>query len=298
MTAFLSLTERNLKLFFRDKGMFFTALITPAVLLGLYVAFLGDVYHEIFLSSLPEGLELPQKLLDGLVGGQLVSSILSVSCVTVAFCANFLMVQDRVTGSIRDLRLSPVSPHVVSAAYFLAAYLTTLIICTAAMAVCLIYLAIVGWYLTAADILLMFADILLLSLFGTVLSSIINFFLRSQGQISAVGTIISAGYGFLCGAYMPISSLSEGLRNVISCLPGTYGNSLLRNHAMRSAFDALAAEGVPQPLVEGLMEGMDCTLSFFGHAVSIPVMYAVLCAAIALLIGVYVLLVALLQKKK
>ena len=57
------------------------------------------------------------------------------------------------------------------------------------------------------------------------LSSIINFFLSTQGQISAVGTIISAGYGFLCGAYMPISSFSNGLQKIISFLPGTYGTS-------------------------------------------------------------------------
>lgn len=33
---------RNTKLFFKDKGMFFTALITPLVLLVLYVTFLGE----------------------------------------------------------------------------------------------------------------------------------------------------------------------------------------------------------------------------------------------------------------
>ena len=35
---------------------------------------------------------------------------------------------------------------------------------------------------------------------------------------------------------MPISQFSEGLQKVISFLPGTYGTSLLRIHALRGVF--------------------------------------------------------------
>ena len=47
-----------------------------------------------------------------------------------------------------------------------------------------------------------------LVLFGTVLSGIVCYPLQTQGQMSAVCTIVSAGYGFICGAYMPISNSS------------------------------------------------------------------------------------------
>lgn len=40
MKTLLILTKRNSKLFFKDKGMFFSSLITPAILLVLYVTFL------------------------------------------------------------------------------------------------------------------------------------------------------------------------------------------------------------------------------------------------------------------
>lgn len=78
-----SLIKRNTKLFFKDKGMFFTALITPLILLVLFFTFLGNVYRDTFVSAIPEGLSVPDGLLDGIVGGQLLSSLLSVSCVTV-----------------------------------------------------------------------------------------------------------------------------------------------------------------------------------------------------------------------
>lgn len=77
-TAFI-LIKRNIKLFFKDKGMFFTSLITPAILLVLYVTFLGNVYRDSFTSNLPDSLKLSEDIIEGLVGGQLISSILAVS---------------------------------------------------------------------------------------------------------------------------------------------------------------------------------------------------------------------------
>ena len=290
MSMAFTLIKRNIKLFFKDKGMFFTSLITPAILLVLYVTFLGNVYRDSFTSNLPNSLKLSESIIEGLVGGQLISSILAVSCVTVAFCSNFLMVQDKANGTIRDLRISPVKSATLSLSYYVATLLSSLIICLAATCICLTYVAIVGWYMSLADVFLLLLDILLLVLFGTALSSIINFFLSTQGQISAVGTIISAGYGFICGAYMPISSFGEGLQKIISFLPGTYGTSLIRNHTMQGALAEMKNQGIPPEVIEKLKDSLDCNLYFFGSHVNIGTMYIILGITIFVLIGIYALL--------
>lgn len=297
MSQTCALVKRNIKLFFKDKGMFFTSLITPAILLVLYITFLGGVYEESFTASLPDTLQLSEGVVNALVGGQLVSSILAVSCVTVAFCSNFLMVQDKAGGAINDLKISPVKPAALSMGYYAATLISTLLICFAALGLCLIYLSLVGWTLSAADILLLVLDLLLLVLFGTALSSIINFFLSTQGQISAVGAIISAGYGFISGAYMPISSFSQGLQRVILFLPGTYGTSLIRGHTMRGALAEMHSQGVPLDVIERIKDSVDCNLYFFGHPVQTSSMYMILVVSIAVLIGVYMLL-NLLKKEK
>lgn len=291
------LIKRNVKLFFKDKGMFFTALITPAILLVLYATFLGNVYRDSFTMNLPEAVKLPEKLLDGLVGGQLVSSLLAVSCVIVAFCSNFLTVQDKANGSIKDLRISPVRASTLSLSYYIGALLSTLLICLAATGLCFGYLAATGWYLSPADVLCLLLDVVLLALFGTALSSVINFFLSSQGQISAVGTIVSSGYGFICGAYMPISSFGPGLQKVISFLPGTYGTALVRNHAMQGALAEMENEGIPAELIGELKNALDCNLYFFQKQVGIPVMYGILVGTVAVLIAAYILLNILENKK-
>ncbi len=294
-----ALVKRNTKLYFKDKGMFFTSLITPLILLVLYVTFLGKAYEDSFRSSLEKtGAVVSDKLINGCVGGELASSLLAVCCVTVAFCSNFLMVQDKITGAKRDLTMAPIKRGTLALGYYFSNLLSTMLVCFGAAAVCLLYLSQIGWYLTAEDVVLAFVDIFLLVLFGSALSGIINFFLSSQGQISAVGTIVSSGYGFICGAYMPISNFSERLQKVISFLPGTYGTSLLRNHFLRGVFEEMGEQGFPEQVVESIKDGVDCNIYFFDTKVELSAMYMVLGGAIIVLLGVYILLNLAAKKKQ
>ncbi len=299
MTALSALVRRNTKLYFKDKGMFFSSLITPIILLVLYSTFLYNIYEDSFRSALAAaGATAPDALIRGCVGGELVSSLLAVSCVTVAFCSNLLMIQDKVSGARRDMTVSPVRHGTLAMGYYLSSLCSTLIVCGVATAVCLVYLAFTGWYLTVGDVLLLLLDVFLLVMFGTALSSCVNFFLSTNGQASAVGTVISAGYGFVCGAYMPISNFSEGLRNVLSFLPGTYGTSLLRNHALRGVFAEMSEQGFPAEVVEGIRDSVDCNLYFFSHKVQTGTMYLILVGGVVLSVCVYVGMNILSRKRK
>ena len=299
MKILWALVKRNTVLFFKDKGMFFTSLATPIILLVLYATFLGNVYESSFESVLKAfGFEASERLLNGCVGGQLFSSLLSVSCVTVAFCSNLLMVQDKANGTRSDLTVSPVNRTVLAFSYYIATAFATLLVSLAAMAACLIYVAAIGWYMSVADVLLILLDVIMLVLFGTAFSSIIDIFLSSQGQISAVSAIISAGYGFICGAYMPVSEFSEGLKNVLAFFPGIYGMSLLRNHAMRGPLAELEAEGLAAEGVEIIRDMVDCNIYFMDKAVPTQVMYAGLLGAIALLFAAFILVNAFVKRVK
>lgn len=290
MKTFLTMTKRNIKMFFKDKAMFFTSLITPIILLVLYTTFLGKVYRDSFMSNMPEGFNIPESIVNGTVSGQLFSSLLAVSCVTVAFCANMLMVTDKVTGARKDFCITPVKRSTLAMSYYVGTLITTLIVSIVGTIACFIYIAISGWYMSVADVFLILLDIIMLTVFGTALSSIINIFLSSQGQISAVGTVVSSGYGFICGAYMPISQFGAVLQNILAFLPGTYGTSLLKNHALRGVYREMSTQGFPPEVIEGIKDSIDCNVYFFNHKVGIGAMYGIMIGSIVLLLGVYVLI--------
>lgn len=298
MKQFLMIVKRNVKIFFKDKGLFFTSLATPLILLVLYATFLGNIFHDSYVSNIPEGVEVSNKIISGMISGQLFASIIAVSSVTVAFCSNMLMVQDKITGVSNDFRIAPVKKHKLALSYFAATFINTLIVCLFATVLCFGYTAIVGWYFSFVDVLLVLADVVLLTLFGTLLASVVNFFLKSQGQISAVGTIVSSVYGFVSGAYMPIASFGTGLQKVLMFLPSTYATSLIKNHTMRGALAALSKSGMPSDVVEGIKEFNDLSLSAFGNHISTGAMYGIIAGCVVLLLGIYILINTISIKRK
>ena len=82
MKQLLALIKRNCKLFFKDKGMFLASLISPAVLLVLYITFLANVYKNTLLDFVPK--DTSNLIINGIVGGELSSALLAVSCVPTA----------------------------------------------------------------------------------------------------------------------------------------------------------------------------------------------------------------------
>lgn len=297
MRMMWELVLRNTKMYFKDMGMFLTSLITPAILLILFMTFLGSIYKNSFVSAIPNGLEVSDKLINGLVAGQLSSAMLATSCVTVAFCSNLLMVQDRANGTRKDLIVSPIKKTTLGLSYFLASILSTLIVNLTATMICFIYIGCMGWFLSVGEALLAILDVILLTLFGVSLASCINYFLNTQGQAGAVGTIVSSCYGFVCGAYMPISSYGKGLQNFMAFLPGTYGTSLIRNHMMNGALDSLS-EQLPSEAIKAMKDSVDVNLYFFDNSVEVWQMYLILLSFIVLFIALYLVFVKFIKRRE
>ena len=108
MRTVLALMNRNRKLFFKDKGMLFTSMITPVILIVLYATFLAKVFRDSFTAAIPDMITISDKLINGTVAAQLTASLMAVSCITVTFCVNLTMVQDKANGTWKDFNVSPV----------------------------------------------------------------------------------------------------------------------------------------------------------------------------------------------
>ena len=278
------LTLRNIKLYFKDKMTFFVSLITPLILLVLFIAFLKSTYEDSILSII-QGFDLDQSLIDAFTGGWLFSSVLATSCITVAFCSG-MMVIDKINRANIDFMVSPVKKSTLQLSYVLANLFSTFIITFVLLIVGLIYLACVGFYITFVDILLIVFGIIITSLFGTILANIIWTFTHSQGVVSGVCTFVSALYGFICGAYMPISTMGQGMQYFVSLLPGTYATVLFRQGFLNSVLNRMR-ETLPQEMINGIASGFDVKMSFFGHDVSTLALILVISISTIVLLGVF-----------
>ena len=97
---------------------------------------------------------------------------------------------------------------------------------------------------------------------------------------------------------MPISQFDERLQKVLSFLPGTYGTSLLKNHALRGVFEEMSSQKFPNEVIDGIKDSMDCNLYFFDNKVDTTTMYLILGGTVAVLIAGYIILNILHDKKQ
>lgn len=286
-----SLVARNIKLYFKDKVTFFVSLITPLILVVLFLTFLRNVYVQSLVMSLPEGVTLDSRLINGFTGGWLFSSIMTTSCITVAFCSNML-VGDKLNNVYSGLEVTPVKKTTLLISYVIANFITTVLICSILLVIGFIYLAIVGWYLSFVDILIIIAAMILTCLIGSLLMSTISYFINTQGALSGVCTMVSSMYGFLCGAYMPLSQMGKGMQNFASFIPGTYGTVLFRQGFMNGTLKEMAKAFGPEgsQYVDIIRQSFDGSFRFFGHNVPSWVMFVVLIGTIAALLTLFILI--------
>ena len=289
------LVKRNVKLYFKDKLTFFLSLITPLILVVLFLTFLKSVYEDSLLMSLPEGFTISDNILNAFTGSWLFSSIMAVSCVTVAFCSN-MMISDKISKSVNDFYVSPVKRSTVSTGYFISNFITTFLVCFIVLAVSLVYLAIVGWYITFVDIVMIILNIIICVLFGTLLASFVSLFISSQGGLSAISTLVSSMYGFICGAYMPIASFGDGMKAFVGFIPGTYGTILFRQYYMNGVLNEMA-KTLPAQVIDSIKSGFDYNFSFFNNQVTTWVMFLVLILSVIILFTLFVVFSNLQNKK-
>lgn len=292
MKTFWSLVQRNIKLFFKDRALFFVAMISPVVLLVLFVTFLGSTYKNTFLNIISEfGASVQDGVVDGAVVAYLFSALLSVSCVTVAFCCNVMSIQDKINGVKNDFEVTPVKKTTIAFSYLVATFIVSMIICLIIFAILLIVTSTMGqFYFSFSNICFSLLIIAALCLFGAILSSIVCHFCSTQSLLGAITGIVSSCYGFLCGAYMPISQFSSGISNFISILPGTFGTSLLKNRLLSGYLAEMSSEGVPGGALDAIRHGFDLKLSFSGNEISINLMTIVLAATIIISLALFVIL--------
>lgn len=274
---------------------------------ALFHTFLRNVYIDSFNQVFEKNsLTIDGSIINGCAGAWLMSSILSVSAVTVAFCSNVVMINDKIEGNINDFTVSPVKGPTLSISYFVSNFFVTFIVLLVVMAIGHIYLACVGWYISVSDAFLIIVDMVCGILFGTLLAAVVESFISTQGGLSAVSTLVSSMYGFICGAYMPISSFSEGLRNTLSLLPGTYGVGIMRHHYMNGYMQAFADEMRMQTVdevtisnvINGMRDSFDANLYFFGNEMPLGAMYGILLGTCALLAVAFVGIVIIKNTKK
>lgn len=211
--------KRNCMIFFRDKGAVFGSMLGVIIVLMLYVLFLKDI----MLQSYPaEGGEF-------LMNSWVMAGMVAVAAVTSALGSYEMLVHDRELGSIKLLKVSPMSPLQMAIGYILTSFIISFLLSMFTLLIAEIYIFLYGGQILSA---LSILKVIAIALLGTASSSAIMFFIvsfvRSSKSFTTVCVIMGTLVGFVAGAYIPIGNFPSSVQSFLSIVPVTNEASLLR----------------------------------------------------------------------
>lgn len=294
--SFGGLVLRGFRIFLRNRAGVFFSLLAPLIVLLLYFLFLGDIQMTSVKSAL-EGLPYDEKALKGFVDGWMIAGVVSVSCITVSFSAQSVMIEDGERGTLSDILVSPVRRATVTAAYFAYNFVVTCAIVFVVLCVCFVYLAIVGWYLTVGQVFAAIGMVIMSAFSASLISTLICRFIRTSSVHSAVTGILSAAIGFLMGAYMPVSIFPTGVQYVVLFVPGTYSAGVFRNIFSQGALEALC-QNAPAAVETALREAFTMDMNFFGITIGAKEMAWIFAVTIAIFLAAFGIMILMRRLKR
>lgn len=280
MRTLLALTRRDLLVFFRDRMTVFFAFLTPLIVLLLYILFLGQVQINSLESNFQNIPGISSLMIKKLVDSWFLSSVLAVGSISGAVSGAQIIVQDRVKKVDNDFLIAPVKPAIVTLAYFINAFLISLMIELVVLGAISLYLLSRGTLdLSFINLLILLGLILLGSLSAVLFIMPAAHIFKSEAAFGGFIGIASSLSGFLLGAYMPPSMFPSAIQYFISFIPGAHIAALMRSTLMTPPLEAMAPY-IGNEAVSSIKDSFSFQLNFFGKTVSILASYLYVSAMI------------------
>ena len=267
MNQLITITSRNLKQYLRDKGAIFFSLLSMFIVILLMFFFLGDTAADGITNILAQfpGRDAARDKENAnlLILAWTCAGMVCINAVTVSTASLSYMIKDRENGKLNSIYTAPVSRLTIAAGYVLAAWISSVIICTATLLISEIYCVSQGMAAFSALSHLKLMGIIAANSFTyAALMYLVAALVKSSGAWGGLGTIIGTLVGFLGGIYFPIGELSGGVAAIIKCTPVIHGSALFRKE-MTEAVMADTFSGLPSEVATEVnrVMGMELTIS-------------------------------------
>lgn len=301
--SYKGMTARNIKVYMKDKMAIMLSMLTQIIVLGLYLLFLKSNYVDGIKSCL-EGVEnlVSDKDIEALVNSWLVAGVIGTSVVTVALNSLSVMVSDKQEKIDFDYNATPAKPYAIVLSYFTGAVASTFIMSSILLTAGLVFVALNGvFFYTITDILMIYGLVLLGSISASIILMLFTSFFKKSSTLSSFGIMISAGIGFIIGAYIPVSQFGDSVQTAVNLVPGSQIAGMMRNVLMTPAIDNIdkALGGIDKgQFAETAQEMFSTKLNIFGNEVGVDFMMIYTVASIALFLVLNLVSYRLSSKRK
>lgn len=280
MSQLITITSRNLKQYLRDKGAIFFSLLSMFIVILLMFFFMGDTNTDGIMELLSQfpgrDVQKDKENAELLILAWTCAGMVCINAVTVTQASLSYMIKDRENGKLNSIYTAPVSRLTIAAGYVLAAWISSVIICTATLLISEIYCVTQGTApFSALSHLKLVGMIAANSFTYATLMYLVAALVKSNGAWGGLGTIIGTLVGFLGGIYIPVGSVSGVIAVVVKGTPVIYGAALFRNEMTKTIL-ADTFEGIPAEVVTEFNQIMGTELTIGEHVMTAPENLAIL----------------------
>ena len=238
MNRTIALTKRNILLFLRDRSAVFFSFLSTIIVVALYFLFIAKLYSE-GLSENAGGV-FSQKATDFMVYLQMMAGVLILNSMSLSVGVFSTAAKDFESRRIDSFLLSPLPGASLLASYLAAGFLVSFLLNLFTWAASAVIIGLLTGYFVSLTVFLYAALILLAaSAVSGAIMLFITALVRSSAAIGVINGIAGTFFGFLCGIYIPYSSLGSSTKAIGSFLPYSHLTIWLKQTVLASAFSQL-----------------------------------------------------------
>lgn len=235
MSEVISLVNRNIKRYYRNKGAMIFSLLSVFIVSALYMFFLAQMQIDYVKETVGDIAGIENMINTWIIGGLLCIPAVSVPLIILCF-----KVDDTVDGTFKDLLVAPTKRSSIMLGYVVAAIII-------GFAMTMISFVLGEFFILAkgGSLLSFVSTIKVISILFLMIVSFAGFeffivlFMKSNAAISVANSILNILLGFLLGLYVPIGMLGDGVANVIKSFPLLQGSSLIRQIIMKESLNVV-----------------------------------------------------------
>ena len=291
MSKLFAMTKRNCLVFLKDTGAVFFSLLSMIIVLVLMGVFLGEMNVEAVVDLLGEYGGVRDTALDrenAIHLGQYwtLAGLVVVNSLTVTMMVIGTLVTDKVSDKLKSFQTAPVNRFLIAVSYIVSAVLIGFFFCVLTLTGYMVYIgASGGAILSVTAIVKVLGYTLVDVIIFAIIMYLVATLIKSTGAWGGIATVVGTLVGFLGAIYVPVGSLSEGIVNVLKCLPVLHGTSLMRKVMCEEILEETFA-GMHPEVLAGYREAMGIDVLLDGKAVGneFQLLFLGICGMIALVV--------------
>ena len=277
MNHVMSMTRRNISLFLRDRSAVFFSFLSAIILVALYFLFIARMYTQDMDGGPASNF---------LVYLQMMAGVLILNSMSLSMGAFSTVAKDFENRRVDNFLLTPLRRTELLISYLAGGFLVSFILNILTWIISALLIGVLtGYFVSAGAILMGIVILLAASAISAAIMLLVTSLVRSSAAIGVISGIAGTFFGFLCGIYMPFSSLGPTTEKVGSVLPFTHLVIWMKQTLLADAFRQLSLPaGAKAPILTAFSAE---NIGFVGLRASLPAMlifcgvFALLCLAAA-----------------